>query len=102
MSGVKDTASPDDPQLAAYWRSRQTQYGKTYWDCGSKLYNIAHNQNWSCPVCGEHLFNGEQLHTHHVVPVQNGGTDREENLVHLHICCHQHLHRGKRFLWQEA
>lgn len=99
---VKDTASPDDPQLAAYWRSRQTQYGKTYWDCGSKLYNIAHNQSWSCPVCGEHLFNGEQLHTHHVVPVKDGGTDREENLVHLHSSCHQHLHKGKRFLWQEA
>ncbi|MEG4944795.1 HNH endonuclease [Microcoleus sp. F4-D5] len=34
------------------------------------------------------------MYTHHVVPVKNGGTDREENLVHLHICCHQHFTSG--------
>lgn len=96
---VQDKASPDDPQLASYWHKRQTQYGKTYWDKGSKLYNVAMNQDWSCPVCGEHLFNGEQLHTHHIVPVKDGGSDKQENLVHLHSQCHQNLHMGKRSLW---
>lgn len=99
---VKGMASPDDPQLTSYWESRQTQYGKTYWASGSKYLKVAKNQEWKCPVCGEHLFNGEELHTHHIVRVKDGGTDTEENLVHLHKTCHKHIHMGKRSEWQEA
>ncbi len=90
---VKGKASPDDPALDTYWIKRQTQYGKTYWGKGSKLRYVAENQNWQCPVCGEHLFKGEELHTHHKIPVEKGGTDRTENLIHLHKVCHQHLHQ---------
>lgn len=92
---VKGQASPDDPQLTQYWHDRQTKYGKSYWDKGSKLYKVAQNQGWKCPVCGELLFNGEKLHTHHVLTVQDGGSDRAENLIHLHQACHQHVHTGK-------
>lgn len=100
---VKGTASPDDPSLKGYWTKRQTKYGRTYWGKGSKLRFIAENQNWKCPVCSEHLFNGEELHTHHKIPVEKGGTDRRENLIHLHKVCHRHLHqmRGVQEL-QEA
>ena len=52
-------------------------------------------QKWQCPVCREPLFNGEPLHTHHVVQVKDGGNDKEENLVHLHQACHQQLHYGE-------
>lgn len=93
---VTGNASPDDPQLTQYWHDRQLKFGKTYWPNGSKLYKVAQNQEWKCPVCGELLFNGEKLHTHHMVPVQAGGTDRAENLVHLHQACHDHMHTGKR------
>jgi RNA-directed DNA polymerase len=89
---VKGTASPDDPELQAYWAKRHTQYGRTYWGKGSKLRFVAENQGWRCPVCDEHLFNGEELQTHHKIPVSNGGTNRAENLIHLHKACHQHLH----------
>jgi RNA-directed DNA polymerase len=90
---VAGTASPDDPTMSAYWTRRHTRYGKTYWGKGSKLRAIAEKQRWQCPICGEHLLNGEKLHTHHKIPVQQGGTDRTENLVHLHEACHQHLHQ---------
>lgn len=93
---VKGNASPDNPQLALYWHDRQLKYGKTYWAKGSKCYKVAQNQGWKCPGCGELLFNGEKLHTHHVVTIQEGGSDREENLIHLHQTCHQQLHTGKR------
>lgn len=99
---VKDTASPDDPALSKYWHNRQTHYGKTYWTQGSKLYKVAQIQKWICPVCGEHLFNGEELHTHHIVRVKDGGTNKVENLVHLHKSCHQHTHARKRSEEQEA
>jgi RNA-directed DNA polymerase len=90
---VKGTASPDDPSLHGYWQHRQTRYGKTYWDKGSKYYRVAQSQNWRCPVCHDSLFNGEALHTHHRVQVKDGGTDKEENLIHLHQACHQQVHR---------
>jgi RNA-directed DNA polymerase len=89
---VKGTASPDNPSLNDYWQYRQTRYGKTYWDKGSKYYKIAESQNWRCPVCYDPLFNGEALHTHHQVRVKDGGTDQEENLLHLHQACHQQVH----------
>jgi len=56
---VTGKASPDDPALRTYWQQRQTRQGKTYWAKGSKHYQVAENQNWQCPVCEEHLFNGE-------------------------------------------
>ena len=95
---IAGKASPDDPTLRTYWQQRQTRQGKTYWAKGSKYYQVAENQNWQCPVCEEHLFNREQLHTHHVLKVADGGTDRVENLLHLHKVCHQHLHMGHNLL----
>lgn len=98
---VKDTASPDDPKLTKYWLDRKTKYGKSYWTDG-KLQKVASQQRWKCPVCGEHLFNGEELETHHIVRVKDDGTDDMDNLIHLHKTCHRHLHNGKHSRKQEA
>lgn len=89
---VKDKASPDDANLTTYWIERQTKYGKTYFAKGSKLYKIAQNQNWQCPICREHLFNGERIDTHHVLQVAHGGSDEVHNLIHLHKECHKRMH----------
>lgn len=98
---VKGAASPDDPTLTNYWKDRQTTYGKTYWTKGSKYYEVAENQQWKCTLCGEHLFNGEELQTHHQIKVSDGGTDEIDNLAHLHKACHKQVH-GKRTEKQEA
>ncbi|MGC1525106.1 MAG: HNH endonuclease [Phormidesmis sp.] len=74
---------------------RQTRYGKTYWDKGSKYYKVAQSQTWRCPVCHDALFNGEALHTHHRLPLREGGRESEENLVHLHHTCHRFLHNNE-------
>jgi RNA-directed DNA polymerase len=95
---VKGTASPDDPSLYDYWKHRHTQSGKTYWDKGSKYYRVAKSQNWQCPVCHDPLLNGEALHTHHRVPVNDGGTNQEENLIHLHQACHHQVHSMEKSL----
>jgi RNA-directed DNA polymerase len=92
---VKGTASPDDPNLSHYWQQRQTRYGQSYWQKGSKLYNVAENQHWHCPVCGDHLLNGEALQTHHRVAITEGGTDLVDNLIHLHQLCHWQQHRNQ-------
>lgn len=91
---VKGKASPDDSTLRDYWNYRQTRYGKTYWEKGSKYYSVAENQQWRCPICGDSLFNGEELQTHHRMSIKEGGTDQAHNLIHLHRICHQQVHNG--------
>ncbi len=90
---VKGDASPDDPSLKEYWNKRHQKLGKTRFDKGSKLYTIAENQEWKCPKCGEPLFNGEEIETHHIALVAEGGTDDVENLQHLHKPCHKQVHK---------
>jgi RNA-directed DNA polymerase len=90
---VKGDASPDDPSLKEYWEKRHQKHGKSRFEKGSKLYKIAENQKWICPSCGEPLFNGEEIDTHHRVPVAEGGTDDVENLQHLHKECHKQVHK---------
>jgi RNA-directed DNA polymerase len=89
---VKGEASPDDPSLKEYWENRHQKYGKSYWVKNSRNYKIAQNQNWKCPICGEPLFNGEEIDTHHIIPVAQGGLDDLENLQHLHKACHKQEH----------
>ncbi len=89
---VKGKASPDDPSLSEYWEKRHQKYGKSYWEKNSRNYKIAQNQNWVCPICGEPLFNGEEIETHHISPVAQGGLDDLENLQHLHKACHKQEH----------
>ncbi len=90
---VKGDASPDDPSLKEYWNKRHQKLGKTRFDKGTKLYTIAENQGWKCPECGEPLFDGEEIETHHIMPVAEGGTDDVENLQHLHVPCHKQVHK---------
>jgi RNA-directed DNA polymerase len=89
---VKGKASPDDLSLREYWEKRHQKYGKSYWEKNSRNYKIAQNQNWNCPICGERLFNGEEIETHHIFPVAQGGLDDLENLQHLHKACHKQEH----------
>lgn len=89
---VKGNSSPDDPSLREYWEKRNTKTGKDHWARGSKYEQVAKFQNWKCPVCGDNLFNGEPIETHHIVPVAKGGSDDPENLMHLHKACHKQVH----------
>lgn len=89
---VKGNVSPDDSSLREYWQQRSTRNGKNYWAKGSKYEQIAKFQNWKCPMCGDSLFNGEPIETHHILPVAEGGTDDSENLMHLHRACHKQVH----------
>jgi RNA-directed DNA polymerase len=94
---ITGTNSPFDAQLRSYWDNRKTKQGRTYWAKGSKLEQIAIQQDWKCPICGEYLFNSEEIETHHIVPVKKGGSDDTENLIHLHSACHKQVHRNTEF-----
>jgi RNA-directed DNA polymerase len=89
---VRGEASPDDPSLKEYWNKRNQKLGKSYYAKGSKNYLIAQNQKWRCLICGEPLLNGEEIETHHIVPVSEGGLHDISNLQHLHTPCHKQVH----------
>jgi RNA-directed DNA polymerase len=90
---VKGRASPDDPTLKAYWEARRFRMGRQRMARGSLLYGIAEAQRWQCPACGQALFNGQEVHLHHRIPVHAGGSDDRENLQWLHAACHRQRHR---------
>ncbi|HEY9297599.1 MAG TPA: group II intron reverse transcriptase/maturase, partial [Phormidium sp.] len=62
---VRGNASPDDPSLKEYWEKRHQKQGQSNWEKNSKYYLVAQAQNWKCPMCGEPLFNDEELETHY-------------------------------------
>jgi RNA-directed DNA polymerase len=92
---VKGTASPDDPALQMYWRTRHIKSGRRRLAKGSKLYQLAESQRWQCPGCGQALFDGQEVHLHHLTPVQAGGSDAVENLQWLHKTCHHQQHQRR-------
>jgi RNA-directed DNA polymerase len=90
---VPGRASPDDPNLRGYWWERRKvslkQIPQTDWI-------LIDRQDWLCPVCGESLFNGEELQRHHRIPVQDGGDDSIGNREIIHMYCHQQRHAQLR------
>jgi RNA-directed DNA polymerase len=89
---VKGTASPDDPALIEYWANRDKARALTLSPSKQKM---ARQQGYVCEVCGDTLFNDEELHTHHRVLRSKGGPDTYENLTLRHLYCHQQIHAQK-------
>ncbi|MGQ4810342.1 hypothetical protein NKDENANG_03799 [Candidatus Entotheonellaceae bacterium PAL068K] len=90
---VKYDASPDNPALHTYWDERERRKGK---DLATKWQReMAARQKDKCPICSDSLHNGEELHSHHVIPKSKGGKDTLSNLELVHLYCHQQIHKGK-------
>lgn len=89
---VRGNASPDDPALRDYWHKRSKAKAK---DLTLSYQKIAQRQGHRCPICGETLYNDEELHRDHIIPRSEGGQDRYDNYRLLHLYCHQQRHRGR-------
>lgn len=86
---VKGASSPDDPALTLYWQQRNARKAA---DLPHMYQPFAHRQHNLCYHCGDSLFNGEEIHRHHLIPLEDGGEDHFSNLVFVHLFCHQQLH----------
>jgi RNA-directed DNA polymerase len=84
---VKGTASPDDPSLKEYWAERTKAGAKELKK--PSLQKIAQTQDHVCPICGETLYNGEELQQDHIKPRHKGGKDSYGNYQLLHSDCHK-------------
>ncbi|MBE9217181.1 group II intron reverse transcriptase/maturase [Plectonema cf. radiosum LEGE 06105] len=91
---IPGKSSPDDPnpEIQKWFKSKRKRKSKDYKKSWQK---IARNQNYVCPTCRESLFNGEELHVHHIIPKSKGGKDTYKNLQLVHLMCHQQIHYGK-------
>jgi RNA-directed DNA polymerase len=85
---VPTTYSPDDPTLQDYWQQRRAKPQVTAF----RRRQLVQRQQGLCPVCHQHLENGEELHIHHVVPKKSGGKDDLANLWLVHHNCHRQIH----------
>jgi RNA-directed DNA polymerase len=83
---VRGTASPDDPSLKEYWTERTKARAK---ELKPSLRKVAKNQEHVCPICGETLYNGEELQQDHIVPRHKGGKNSDDNYQLLHLDCHK-------------
>jgi RNA-directed DNA polymerase len=81
---AKGTASPDDPALREYWAKRLADKTK---NLPPRRQKVAHAQNSICPLCGESIHNGEEIHEHHV-----HGRRNSDEVILLHLYCHQKVH----------
>jgi len=91
---VQRFASWDDPELETYWTMRKLKSSKAMLTSFQK--KIAEPQKYVCPICGESLDNGEELHEHHVVQRRDGGSNRPDNLRIVHLYCHMAIHGKKQ------
>ena len=57
----------------------------------AKRERIKERDGYACVECGE----SHNLHVHHVVSRENGGTDDDTNLVTLCKLCHAKAHEGQ-------
>ena len=90
---VKGTASPDDPMLRDYWQHRQVMHAQSLSPSHQKL---AKTQNYRCPVCEQGLLNDEALEVHHRHSRITGGNHHYDNLILVHLYCHQQLTAQQR------
>jgi len=81
---VRGKASPDDPALRKYWAKRTATQTK---DLAPRIQKVARAQNSVCPLCGESIHNGEEIHEHHV-----HGRRNSDAVILLHLYCHQKIH----------
>lgn len=88
---VISKSSPDDPTLKEYWEKREKDKASNH---SKSIQKIAEQQGHICPICGQSLYNGEEIHKHHKIPKSKGGKDTYSNLELVHLYCHQQIHSG--------
>jgi len=91
---VQRFASWDDPDLQGYWDERKIREIEAMLTAFKR--KIAKQQGYVCPVCKDHLANGEDIHEHHLLPLSEGGGNEPANYNLVHYYCHQAAHAAMR------
>lgn len=117
-TAVRGGASPDDPELSAYWsdrrRKRKAPTG------GKRVARLWKRQRGICPLCTLDLIgideepqtpqgwmtwlnaDNKAVHVHHHVRRRDGGSDDMTNLRLVHASCHRQHHAREGWLPQRT
>lgn len=94
---VTGTSSPDDPTLAEYWASRTRKQDVAQAALlPSEKRILLRMRGHVCPLCGERILNGEEIHVHHLKGRGGNDSERLENKIVMHRYCHQQVHSQKQ------
>lgn len=92
-SRAYDAANPDKVRA----RSKKYQARKQRWTPSAELIrSLFVEQHGGCPACGKDLE--APWSVDHLLPVAQGGTNEEHNLILLHRACNQEKHSKT---WEE-
>nr|AFU83027.1 RT-Mat-En [Chlamydomonas subcaudata] len=94
---VQSAACADDPNFTDYWvkldNIRMNKKLFNYWNHSDD--DLSKSQFEICPICLESLFNGEEIHRHHIIEQRKGGPSNFSNLLFLHLPCHYQVHHSR-------
>jgi HNH endonuclease len=77
-----------------YWSARKARQATDALTAFQR--QVASDQKWVCPKCGDWILNGEEWHEHRVIPGGVGGKYTRDNVRLVHLFCHQAEHSGKK------
>jgi RNA-directed DNA polymerase len=89
---IKGQANPYDPAWETYFEKRLGVKMRSNLSNRWKLLYLWERQNGICPVCSQKITDLTKWHNHHIVQRSDGGSDRVENRVLLHLNCHRQVH----------
>lgn len=94
---VTGTSSPDDPALTEYWATRIRKHDIAQAAfLPSEKRTLLRMRGHVCPLCGERILNGEEIHVHHLKGRGGPNSERLENKIVMHLYCHQQVHSQKQ------
>lgn len=88
---IKGEANPYDSEWKSYFSYRRLRNNK------KNIFESKQDYLWTiqkgiCPRCRTSLDNDEQWHVHHLIPKNEGGSSKVNNLELLHETCHKQIH----------
>ncbi len=93
---VKGASTPDDPALSEYWATRTRKHDRAQAAfLPSEKGTLLRMRGHVCPLCGERILNGEEIHVHHLKGRKGPDSERLENKIVMHLYCHQQVHSKK-------
>ncbi|WEM42113.1 group II intron reverse transcriptase/maturase [Photobacterium sp. DA100] len=89
---IRATANCYLPEDEQYFEKRKVQRLKRSLVGSMKLWRLVERQDFKCAVCHQQFNSKEEWDVHHIIRRVDGGSDRNENLMVLHVNCHRQLH----------
>ncbi|MDM8520756.1 group II intron reverse transcriptase/maturase [Anaerolineales bacterium HSG6] len=89
---IRATANPFDPEYEPYFEKRLDRKMAETFQGRMRLTSLWKQQKGRCLICDNKITTETGWHTHHIIPLSEGGKTKMDNLVLLHPDCHRQLH----------